>query len=309
MHVNPVQGEERSSILPQRGKPVNTVGIVLNPQKSGSKKLAQEIKGWFVAQGVTVRTPIEIGPDGREAPSATRDKDVFAGIDCLMVLGGDGTLLRVAREVDCMCLPILGINLGHLGFLSEIELNDMYPDLKKLLTGEYHIEERMMLEAQVIHRGQVVEGLKALNDVVVSKGPLSRIITLDVYINEQYFTTLRGDGLIIATPTGSTAYSLSAGGPIVSPEVEMLLLTPVCPHTFFSRPVIIAPTQRIKVILKPRLDEARVTVDGQHGFQLHAGDEVVIYRSQTRTRLVRIRGRHFFEAIRNKLTLTSYGQE
>jgi NAD+ kinase len=181
----------------------------------------------------------------------------------------------------------------------------MYPCFERLVRGEYLIEERMMLEAQVIREGQVLNVSRALNDVVVNKGPLSRIITLDAYINGQFFSTFRGDGLIIATPTGSTAYSLSAGGPIVSPEVEMILLTPICPHTFYTRPLIISPAQHITVVLKPRFDEVAITLDGQHGFRLKAGDEVVVSRSSYRTRLVKVRGRHFFELIRDKLTIPS----
>ena len=251
-----------------------------------------------------MRMPLDISQGSHHEHPVYHDRNFYTGLDGIIVLGGDGTLLSVARRVDDLEIPILGINLGQLGFLSEVERQDMYPCFDKLVKGEYRIEERMMLEAQVIREGQVLHISRALNDVVVNKGPLARIITLDAYIDGQYFSTFRGDGLIIATPTGSTAYSLSAGGPIVSPEVEMILLTPICAHTLYSRPLIISPSQQITIVLKPRFDEVAVTVDGQQGFRLKAGDEVVVSRSACRTRLVKVRGRHFFEVIRDKLTVS-----
>lgn len=284
------------------GKPIKRIGIIPNQQKADGLKLAYELKQWFDIRGVEVRLPAIPKKDNVEEGAIWQEQDFYEGLDCIIILGGDGTLLRVARAVDTLNIPILGVNLGHLGFLTELELPDMYSYLEKLLSGEYHIEERMMLESKVIRQGRVLDTSRALNDVVVAKGPLSRIIHLDVYIDDQYFSTLRGDGLIISTPTGSTAYSLSAGGPIVTPLMEMILLTPICSHTFYSRPLVISSDQCIKIVLKSR-DEVALTVDGQYGLRLQVDDRIVVYHSSCKTRLIKVRGRHFFEVIRDKLTL------
>lgn len=286
------------------GKPVRLVGVIPNFQKSAGWELAQEIQNWFIEHGVSVRLPQAKDLEKTAESPVDQDQDFYQGLDALIVLGGDGTLLRVARQADDMAIPILGVNLGHLGFLTELELPDLYPCLAKLVQGEYQIEERMRLEARIIREGQVRNTARALNDVVVSKGPLARIITLEVYINDQYYSTFSGDGLIIATPTGSTAYSLSAGGPIVNPELEVILLTPICPHTFYSRPLVVSPTQQITVVLRPRFDEVAITLDGQRGFRLKAGDQVVVACANFRTKLIKVRERHFFEIVREKIGKT-----
>ncbi len=290
---------QKSYIKP--GKPVRTAGIIPNFQKSAGWELAQEIQNWFIDHGVEVRLPQGLDLESAAKQPVDQDQNFFQGLDALIVLGGDGTLLRVARRADDLAIPILGVNLGHLGFLTELERPDLDSCLARLVRGEYQVEERMMLEARIIRGDQVRHTARALNDVVVSKGPLARIITLDVYINDQYYSTFSGDGLIVATPTGSTAYSLSAGGPIVSPEVEVILLTPICPHTFYSRPLVVSPAQQITVVLKPRFDEVAVTLDGQQGFRLKAGDQVIVARSNTRTRLIKVRERNFYEVIREKI--------
>ena len=294
-----------NSIKTKKEKPVKNVGIIHNHQKPGGQALARELQAWFNSRGVEVRIPANLSQEHEQVYPAFSNGDFYVGLDCLVVMGGDGTLLRAARAMDDLSIPILGVNLGNLGFLTEVELSDIYPYLERLVTGDYEIEERMMLESQVVHEGRIIDTSRALNDVVVGKGPLSRIITLDTYIDEHYFATFSGDGLIISTPTGSTAYSLSAGGPIVSPAVEMILLTPICPHTFYSRPVVIAPTQRIRIIIRPRFDVVSFTVDGQHGFSLQANDEIIVSRSTCRTRLIKVSGRHFFDVIREKMGLTN----
>lgn len=293
---------QKSAMIP--GQPVRLVGIIPNFLKAAGLELAREIGDWFIKAGVRVRLPQALEPDSAEKSPVDPDPSFYLGLDALIVLGGDGTLLRVARLADDLAIPILGVNLGHLGFLTELELPDLYPYLERLIQGEYWVEERMRLEARIIRDGQVRQTARALNDVVVSKGPLARIITLDVYIDHQYYSTFSGDGLVIATPTGSTAYSLSAGGPIVSPELEVILLTPICPHTLYSRPIVVSPAQQITVILKPRFDEVAVTLDGQQGFRLKAGDQVAVARATTRTRLIRVREQHFFKVVREKIGKT-----
>ena len=226
-------------------------------------------------------------------------------IDMAITLGGDGTLLNVARKLAPFQVPILGINLGHLGYLTEIELTDLYTDLECLKRKEYFLEHRMMLEASIIRQKEMIKKYLALNDVVVSKGPFARLIWIKVSSNDNYLDTYPADGIIISTPTGSTAYSLSAGGPIINPSMELLLLNPICPHSLRSRPIILSKDEIIKIEPDPLEDsDAILTVDGQKGFQLLAGDEVIVKKSKFYTRLIKIKKRYFYDVLRKKLTET-----
>lgn len=224
----------------------------------------------------------------------------LAEADCLLSLGGDGTLLRAARLVADKGTPILGVNLGHLGFLTEIELNELFPSVERLLAGDFSIEERMMLQSH-LWRGERKTSFIALNDVVITKGAFSRMLKLEVYVGTDYLDTYTADGLIVSSPTGSTAYSLSAGGPLVSPELEVMILTPICPHTLYARPLVVPGDQEIHVKVYTAGAEVMLTVDGQQGMQLNHGDQVVTSRASIPTRLVRLRERSFYSLVREKL--------
>jgi NAD+ kinase len=226
-------------------------------------------------------------------------------IDMALVLGGDGTLLSMA---DCIAaagksIPILGVNFGSLGFLTEVTLPELYASLDTALSGKARIEERMMLQSTTARSGNHEFAMHiALNDVVITKAARSRMIDLSVSVGDEFVTRVKADGLIVASPTGSTAYNLAAGGPIVQPSVDALLLTPIAPHTLTNRPIVIPSSSivRVQPIMEPR-DEVFVTFDGQAGFQLEAGDEIRIRRADHTLKLIRPSTRSYFEVLRQKL--------
>jgi NAD+ kinase len=220
--------------------------------------------------------------------------------DLLLVLGGDGTLLSMARMVGDLGVPILGVNLGGLGFLTALTLDELFPALEAYLRDELVIEERMLLEARVYRQGERLGEYAALNDVVITKSAMSRIIRLEVAVDGDFATGYRADGLILSTPTGSTAYCLSAGGPIVFPTMDAVVLTPICSHTLTNRPIVLPATQRISITLLTDQD-VMLTLDGQVGFALKANDTVEVRRAAARTRLLRVPQKHFFSVLRTKL--------
>lgn len=219
--------------------------------------------------------------------------------DLLLVLGGDGTLLNIAKSACYYDLPILGINLGRLGFLTEVEVGNLKIALKKLVEGDYFIEERTMLEAYSSHNKETK--YLALNDIVISRGSLSRIITYNVFINDTYLDSYMADGIIIATPTGSTAYSLSAGGPIVNPSIPGIVLTPVCPHTLYSRSLVVNNSDKIDINLTEIRGEAYMTVDGQKGIPLVVDEAITICKSPMTTKLIRLKDKNFYRSLRMRL--------
>ncbi len=220
--------------------------------------------------------------------------------DLVVVLGGDGTLLGVARSVPPE-VPILGVNLGHLGFLTEVTRKDLYPSLVKVLGGDFDTEERSMFDVEVHRSGGGVASFRAFNDAVVTKSALARIIQLELRVDGHLVARFRADGLIISTPSGSTAYNLSAGGPIIFPGLQVAVLTPICPHTLSLRPIVVPDSRSIEVTLETQNEEVYLTVDGQEGRSLGYRDRVVVRRSQTPVRLIRMRGHTFFASLRDKL--------
>ncbi|GAB6099006.1 NAD(+)/NADH kinase [Halanaerocella petrolearia] len=227
--------------------------------------------------------------------------NVVSEAETIIVLGGDGTLLKVARTFATSDVAILGINLGNLGFLTDVEVDDLAEGLKQLLAGEYTIEERMMLHGEVIRDGEVVNKTVAANDIVVTKGPFARIINLKTMIDSQLVATYPADGLIVACPTGSTAYSLSAGGPIVNPSLDSLILTPICPHTLHSRSIIIGEEEEVQIEIEADHQDIMLTVDGQDTFRLSPQDVVKVSKSDLTTRLIKLEGYNFYQVLRNRL--------
>jgi NAD+ kinase len=219
----------------------------------------------------------------------------------IIVLGGDGTLLSVARLVRDYEVPILGVNLGGLGFLTEITLEELYRVLERVIQGDFITDERVVLNAAVIRRGERMAEFTVLNDAVINKGALARIIDLETTINGEYLTTFKSDGLIISTPTGSTAYNLSAGGPIVYPSLHSVIITPICPHTLTNRPIMVPDDVEVRVILKAKQQEVILTLDGQQGFYLEFEDMVEVRKAKSRILLIKSPYRHYFEVLREKL--------
>jgi NAD+ kinase len=220
--------------------------------------------------------------------------------DAIVVFGGDGTMLSVARLIQHHRCPILGVNLGSLGFLTEVTLDRLYGDLRSLLEGNYRLEQRCMVKATLQRRSGETQEFHALNDVVINKAALARVISVDAFFDESFIANFVADGMIISTPTGSTAYSLSAGGPIVYPTLESLVITPICPHTLTNRPLLIPPDHLIRFLLCSGRD-VMLTIDGQVGVEFEQGDQVVCTRSPYKIELVRPSDRVFFDVLREKL--------
>jgi NAD+ kinase len=286
--------------------PISRVGIFAKGRLTAATPHLLEIGEWLTARGFT---PVfETETAGLMPPSENRrvmtQSELASEVDMVVVLGGDGTLLSMADSIGCAgsAIPILGVNFGSLGFLTEVTLPELYRSLDAALAGRAHVEERMMLRAITRRGEQIFERSIALNDVVITKAARSRMIDLSVSVSNEFVTRVRADGLIVATPTGSTAYNMSAGGPIVEPSVDALLLTPIAPHTLTNRPVVIPANAVVRV--QPNMtdrDEAFVTFDGQAGFQLQIGDEIEVRRAEKPLRLIRSSMRSYFEVLRTKL--------
>ncbi|NLP14644.1 MAG: NAD(+)/NADH kinase [Clostridium sp.] len=279
------------------------IGIATNKDKDEELKytgiLIESIKNngalAFYCDDVAVQT-------GSEALNL--DETEIADLSDIMVcLGGDGTFLKVARSIVGKNKPLLGVNLGRLGFLADVDKNDIDGAVKQLVEGDYRIDERMLLETTIMRGHKVIAKDIVLNDVVVSRGAISRIIHLKTYINDSFMDLYPGDGLIISTPTGSTAYSLSAGGPLVEPDVDLIIATPICPHLLYSRSFITTGDRVVKVVVDEDCEhEAMVTVDGQKGYEVKGTDVIVTKKSQQRFPMIRLNNkRNFFDVLRGKI--------
>ncbi len=277
------------------------IGIVAKTDRDEAKDVVAGLLQWCAARDcvpVLDKETAALCPDA--GVPTTRKPDLPGQVDVLLVLGGDGTLLSMARLVGDLGVPILGVNLGGLGFLAALTVDELYPALESLLRDELVIEERMMLVATVSRQGERLSEYAALNDMVITKSAMSRIIRLEVAVDGELATGYRADGLIISTPTGSTAYCLSAGGPIVYPTMDAVVLTPICSHTLTNRPIVLPASLRIEVTLATDQD-VMLTADGQVGFALKPWDTVEIRRASARTRLLRPPHKHFFSVLRTKL--------
>lgn len=277
------------------------IGVVAKTDRPEAREVVPNLAGWLSARGKEVILEKETAGLDPAASSQIEKRDLPAQVDLLVVLGGDGTLLSMARLVGDLDVPILGVNLGGLGFLTATTLEELFPALEDLFQGRMLIEPRMMLAARVRRQGELLTECVALNDVVITKSAMSRIIKLAVAVAGQATTDYRADGLIISTPTGSTAYCLSAGGPIVYPTMDAVVLTPICSHTLTNRPIVLPATLPLEVTLLTEHQEVMLTVDGQVGVTLRVEDTVAISQAASRIRLVRFPQKHFFSVLRSKL--------
>jgi NAD+ kinase len=288
---------------------VSRVGIVAKSHLRAAAPHLVEIAEWLdarrlepVFETATAALAATNGPIGKRR---VFDKAALVSeVDLIVVLGGDGTLLSMADAVGVAAVdtPILGVNFGRLGFLTEVTLPELYPSLDAVVNGAAHIEERLMLRSTTIRQNKSHAEHASLNDVVVTKAARSRMIELSVYVGEEFVARVKADGLIVATPTGSTAYNLAAGGPIVQPTMDALVLTPIAPHMLTNRPIVIPSGSPVRV--QPMMDdrdEVYVTFDGQDGYELHAGDEVRICCTPRRLKLVHPASRSYFDVLREKL--------
>ena len=278
---------------------IRVVGIMAKPAIPHATDIVRQLVEWLKARGIETRLD-EAAASYIGVPDLPRE-EVPEGTQLVIVLGGDGTLLSAARAVAGRVIPLFPVNLGGLGFLTAITLEQLYPELERALRGEQRVVPRRMLHGELVRDGKILKSYEALNDVVIAKTQIARMIDLETYVDSQYVSTFKADGLIVATPTGSTAYSLSAGGPIVYPAVAALCITPVCPHMLTNRPVLVAETSVIEIICQASDKEAFLTVDGQVGEPLHHDDHVVCKSSQHSVHLIRPPKMFFFDVLRQKL--------
>jgi NAD+ kinase len=284
---------------------IRAAGIVAKSHLRAATPHLVAIGAWLAERGVAAVYETATAALIAGEPAMTADKAALVhDVDLVVVLGGDGTLLAMA---DCIgehghAIPILGVNFGSLGFLTEVTLPELYPSLEAVLAGRAHVEERMMLRSRVLRRGESHSTHIALNDVVITKAARARMIDLNVFVGDEFVTRVKADGLIVASPTGSTAYNLAAAGPIVHPSMDALIVSPIAPHTLTNRPIVIPADSivRVQPVMEER-DELFVTFDGQTGFGLEAGDEVQVRRAAESLRLVRPVTRSYFEVLRTKL--------
>lgn len=278
--------------------------IVTNFHKDPDMAVTREITAYLEAHGARCRVRPKNDDPGRDY-RYTDPSDIPAGTDCILVLGGDGTLMRAAGDVADLQIPLLGVNLGNLGYLAELDRSSMLPALDCLLRDEYQIEKRMMLEGSVIRDGKEVFRDIAINDIVIGRHIGMRIVSLDISVNGAYLNNYRADGMIVATPTGSTGYSLSAGGPIIAPEANLFLLTPVAPHTLNTRGIILPPESLITVTIGPGREgagqDAMAYFDGGEKVLMTTGDRVEIRRAHTDARILKIHHDSFLDTLRRKL--------
>ena len=278
-----------------------SVGIIYKHHYEPAKEQANKLDQWLREKGLSVFSE-EMGARADMDACFEEPSYIPREVQFVIVLGGDGTLLGAARRVARYGVPILGVNLGGLGFLTEIPLKSLYPAIELMLEGRLEMETRLMLEAVVVREGKERCRFLVLNDVVINKGALARIIDLDVFINDQFLTTFRADGLIVSTPTGSTAYNLSAGGPILYPTMSSFILTPICPFTLTNRPILLPDSHVLSITLSRRGEErVSLTFDGQVGFDLFQGDKVLIQKAKEKLKLIKSPDQSYFEILREKL--------
>jgi NAD+ kinase len=278
-----------------------TVGIVSRPRQEDVAAVAPKLIEWLESRGLSVLYDKETAACLVGSGRACTREDLAARVDLVIVLGGDGTLLATARAFRDSTVPVLPVNLGSLGFLTSVTLDEMYVILEEVLQGRNRVSERSMLEAQITRAGKEIARHRALNDAVLNKGALARIIDLDLQVNGEFVCSYKADGLIISTPTGSTAYSLAAGGPIVYPQVPAFVVTPICPHTLTNRPLVIPESSKIEITFRSNDNQVYLTLDGQVGVELEPADRIAISKSANPLRLVRPARKTYFEILRNKL--------
>jgi len=277
------------------------IGIFSRPRRADITDIVRPLLEWLSKRGIRGIYDTETAASLRDGTGG-RPRELLAHeSDLLLVLGGDGTLLAAAREAAPRGIPILPINLGSLGFLTSFTLGELYPALEETIAGHLTANERVMLTASLIREGQVVESQLVLNEAVITKGALARMIEIELLIDEDFVCRYRADGLIVATPTGSTAYSLSAGGPIVHPTVESIILTPICPHTLSDRPLVVGDCCNVEMRLRGIAESVYLTLDGQKGVLMQSEDHVSIIRAKERLKLIQPHRKSYYEILRNKL--------
>lgn len=277
---------------------IRTVGLVAKPQEPKAAQMVRWLVPWLKKRGKKICVENGVARTGAQSCSK---REIAAKSDLIIALGGDGTLLNIAPLVERPEVPILGVNMGGLGFMTEVAVDELETVLTKTLEGEYAVEKRMTLDVRVIRRKRRIHRFRVLNDAVIAKGARSRIIDLETYVGDDYLCTYRADGLIISTPTGSTAYSLAAAGPILEPTLGAIVLAPICPHTLTNRPIVVPSDAAIRVTLRSFGDTVILIPDGQQGVRLNNGDQVEARDYGLPVSLIKLPSRSYYEILREKL--------
>ena len=285
---------------------ITRIGIVLKPHQPEALKTICELVVWLADRGIKLiggpeieraRIEQQTGCAVEEVPVA----NLASEADLMLVLGGDGTMIATARMIGDQEVPVLGVNYGGLGYLAEFRIEELYTALESILAANYRLDKRVMLSVELIRAGNVLTTNRVLNDVVINKSALARIIEIEASFNSQFVNSFRADGLIVSTPTGSTAYNLSAGGPVIFPSMNAVVITPICPFTLSNRPIVVPDNAEIELILKTDQEEVALTLDGQVGCPLEVNDRVVIRKSRTTFNLIQPSNRNYFDVLRDKL--------
>jgi NAD+ kinase len=283
---------------------IRAAGIISKPNRELLSTVVPPLLDWLRGRKIAIcidEETREAAASAWAAAACLSREQLAAQVDLLIVLGGDGTLLSASRALGSHKVPILAVNLGGLGFLTSVTLDELYPVLDQILAGEHRTSERMMLDAEIVRDGKAGERQIALNDAVANKAAIARMLDFDVFVNGDSVGRYRADGLVVATPTGSTAYSLAAGGPIIDPDLDAFVITPICPHMLTNRPLVVPGSARIDLDFAAAEEPVYITLDGQIGFQLKPKDRVSITQSKSRVALVRPPSKSYFEVLRNKL--------
>lgn len=286
--------------------PIKRIGIVLKPNQPDALRTVCELAAWLNDRGIAlVGTPeIErqriLDETGCAVEQFPRE-ELAAHVDLILVLGGDGTMIATSRMLGDREVPVLGVNYGGLGYLAEFRIEELYQALESILSHNFRLDRRVMLDVELLRGGEVLTHNRVLNDVVINKSALARIIEIEAHLNQHFVNAFRADGLIISTPTGSTAYNLSAGGPVIFPSMNAVVITPICPFTLSNRPIVVPDDATIELLLKTDQEEVTLTLDGQVGFSLKVNDRVVIRKSSVTFRLVQPSNRNYFDVLRDKL--------
>jgi NAD+ kinase len=280
---------------------MKVVGITSKPNKVEVREIVPPLVSWLQQRGIEVLVDEETAASIANGSQGLARSQLAARVDLAIVLGGDGTFLATARALEGRRVPILAMNLGGLGFLTVVTRDELYPALEAVLEGRYLTESRVQIEAEVVRRQHRAASFLALNDVVLNKAAIARVLDFDVWVDGLFISTYKSDGLIVSTPTGSTAYSLAAGGPVVAPSVGAFIITPICAHTLTNRPIVLSDTATIEVAVKSEEEPAYFTVDGQVGIEVHGEDRVRIRKSAKAVEIVQPSNKNYFEVLRQKL--------
>ncbi|HVG32952.1 MAG TPA: NAD(+)/NADH kinase [Pyrinomonadaceae bacterium] len=285
---------------------ITRVGVVVKPHQQDALKTICQLVEWLNARSIKLIGGPEVERERVEhetgcAIETIESERLAQSVDLMVVLGGDGTMIATARMLGDAEVPVLGINYGSLGYLAEFRMEEMFPALESILQGDYRLDSRVMLSAEVFRGDESMIKTRVLNDVVINKSALARIIEIEAKLNSQFVNSFRADGLIVSTPTGSTAYNLSAGGPVIYPSMNAVVITPICPFTLSNRPIVVPDDDLIELRLKTPDEEVALTLDGQVGFPLEVNDRVLIRKSRTTFNLVQPANRNYFDVLRDKL--------